>query len=103
MQKIEKLKSAESALKGELSACARTYLLGIEESRISEQLIGLRDANEMLLAKQNTLNQKTTLFKEGIDLMRLELQNMGTNEQSLVLKVRQIDSENQKLLAETSS
>jgi chromosome segregation ATPase len=35
--------------------------------------------------------------------MRLELQNMGTNEQGMVLKVREIDSENQKLLAEASA
>lgn len=35
--------------------------------------------------------------------MRIELQNMGTNEQGMVLKVREIDSENQRLLAEASS
>ena len=43
-------------MKGELSALrSELTSLGIEESRISEQLNGLRDANEMLLAKAKSL------------------------------------------------
>ena len=36
----------------------------------------------MLLAKSNSLETENDSLQEGIDLMRLELQNMGTNEQS---------------------
>jgi len=49
------------------------------------------------------LESENKSLQDGIDLMRLELQNMGTNEQGMVLKVREIDSENQKLLAEASA
>ena len=75
----------------------------MKNPRITEQLLGLRDANEMLLAKSNSLESENKSLQDGIDLMRLELQNMGTNEQGMVLKVREIDSENQKLLAEASA
>ena len=57
----------------------------------------------MLLAKSNSMESENKSLQDGIDLMRLELQNMGTNEQGMVLKVREIDSENQKLLAEASA
>ena len=53
----QKFKSTASALKGELSALrSELTSLGIEESIITEQLLGLRDANEMLLAKSNSLD-----------------------------------------------
>ena len=73
----------------------------MEEARISEQLVG----SEMLmkcfwlkpiiLAENNSLN-------EAVDLMRIELQNMTTNEQSLIAKVRKIDEENKGLVEQSN-
>jgi chromosome segregation ATPase len=42
-------------------------------------------------------------MKQAIDLMRVDLQDMNTNEQALVSKVRDIDSQNKRLLKESSS
>ena len=50
--------------------------------------------NEILIRTQSS---------EAIDLMRGELQNMNTNEQGLVTKVRDIDLQNQALLEESSA
>ena len=82
---------------------AEVNSLGLEESRINEQLLGLRDANELLLAKANDLDSENNSLKESIDLMRIDLQTMNTNEQSLVAKVRQIDSENVRLVDESQN
>ena len=67
-------KLSESAMKGELSL-PRSELtsLGLEESRISEQLLGLRDANEMLLSKTKNLESENNGMEEAIDLMKVEL------------------------------
>ena len=42
-------------------------------------------------------------MKNAIDLMRIEIQDMNTNEQALVGKVKDIDSQNKKLLNESST
>ncbi|MDC3335145.1 hypothetical protein OAV71_01425 [Opitutales bacterium] len=42
-------------------------------------------------------------MKQAIDLMRVELQDINTNEQALVGKLRDIDSQNKQLLEESSS
>ena len=42
-------------------------------------------------------------MKQAIDLMRVDLQDMNTNEQALVEKVRDIDAQNQRLLEESTS
>lgn len=63
-----------SIMKGELSALhSEVNSLSMEESRISEQLLALRDANEMLLAKANNFELENNSLKEAIDLMRIEL------------------------------
>ena len=63
-----------SIMKGELSALhSEVNSLSMEESRISEQLLALRDANEMLLAKANNFESENNSLKEAIDLMRIEL------------------------------
>ena len=59
-------------MKEELSVLrAEVNSLGLEESRINEQLLGLRDANELLLAKANDLDSENNSLKESIDLMVL--------------------------------
>jgi chromosome segregation ATPase len=91
-------------MKGELSTLrSELTSLGIEESRISEQLTGLRDANEMLFSKAKTLEGENESMKDAIDLMRVDIQDMNTNENALVSKVRDIDSQNKQLLKESSS
>ena len=78
-------------MKGELSALrSEVNSLSMEEARISEQLVGLRDANEMLLAKANNFEAENNSLNEAVDLMRIELQNMTTNEQSLIAKLEKL-------------
>ena len=57
----------------------------------------------MLFAIANTLELENENMKQAIDLMRVDLQDMNTNEQALVGKVRDIDSQNRRLLKESSS
>ena len=98
------LKNNASAMKNELSLLrSEVNTLSMEEARISEQLLGLRDANEMLLAKANNFESENDSLKEAVDLMRSELQAMTTNEQSLIAKVRQIDEENKRLTEESNA
>ena len=60
----QELKYSESAMKGELSSLkSELTSLGIEESRISEQLIGLRGANEKLLEKTENLERENDGMK----------------------------------------
>ena len=88
-------------MQGELSTLrSEITSLGIDESRISEQMADLRDANEMLFSKSKSLESENSGMKQAIDLMRVELQDMSSNEQSLVSKVRDIDSQNRLLLDE---
>ena len=56
----------------------------------------------MLLSKTKNLESENNGMEEAIDLMKVELQNMNTNEQGLVSKLRYIDSQNQALLEESS-
>ena len=103
-QENEILNENASIMKGELSVLrSEVNSLSMEESRISEQLLGLRDANEMLLAKANNFESENNSLKEAIDLMRIELQSMTTNEQSLIAKVRQIDEENKGLVEQSNA
>jgi chromosome segregation ATPase len=57
----------------------------------------------MLLSKTKNLESENNGMEEAIDLMKVELQNMNTNEQGLVSKVRNIDMQNQALLEESSA
>ena len=57
----------------------------------------------MLLSKTKNLESENNGMEEAIDLMKVELQNMNTNEQGKVSKVRDIDSQNQALLEESSA
>ena len=103
-QENDILKENASIMKGELSALrSEVNSLSMEEARISEQLMGLRDANEMLLAKANNFEAENNSLNEAVDLMRIELQNMTTNEQSLIAKVRKIDEENKGLVEQSNS
>ena len=97
------LKNNASAMKNELSLLrSEVNTLSMEEAH-SEQLLGLRDANEMLLAKANNFESENDSLKEAVDLARSELQAMTTNEQSLIAKVRQIDEENKRLTEESNA
>ena len=98
------LKNNASAMKNELSLLrSEVNTLNLEEARISEQLLGLRDANEMLLAKASNFESENDSLKDAVDVMRSELQAMTTNEQSLIAKVRQIDEENKRLTEESNA
>ena len=91
-------------MKGELSVLrSELTSIGIEESRISDELIGLRDANDLLLSKTKTLEAENVALQDAIDLMRSELIDMNTNEKGLITKVREIDAQNKSLLEEASS
>jgi chromosome segregation ATPase len=57
----------------------------------------------MLFSKAKTLEAENESMKQAIDLMRVDLQDMNTNEQALVEKVRDIDAQNQRLLEESTS
>ena len=95
---------SENAMKGELSVLrSELTSIGIEESRISDELIGLRDANDLLLSKTKTLEAENVALQDAIDLMRSELIDMNTNEKGLITKVREIDAQNKSLLEEASS
>ena len=59
---MQTTQSLLSLLKGTFSPSIRVKFLGIEEL-ITEQLLGLRDANEMLPAKSNHWNLKINLYR----------------------------------------
>ena len=59
---------------------------------------GLKDANEMLLSKVKMLESENDGMKQAIDLMRIEVQDMNTNEQLLVNRLKEIDFQNNQLL-----
>ena len=95
---------SESAMKGELSALrSELTSLGIEENRISDELLGLRNANDMLLAKTKNLEAENSELQNAIDLMRAEILDMNTNEKGLISRVREIDAQNKALLNEAST
>ena len=96
---------SENAMKGELSVLrSELTSIGIEESRISDELIGLkRDANDLLLSKTKTLEAENVALQDAIDLMRSELIDMNTNEKGLITKMQEIDAQNKSLLEEASS
>ena len=96
------LKENSSLMKEELSMLrAEVNSLGLEESRISEQLIGLRDANELLLAKANDLEAENLSLKEAIDA---DWPSNNEHKRTVIIaKVRQIDDENLRLVEESQS
>ena len=95
------LRFSDSAMKELSSLKSEMSSLAIEEANISDKMSGLKDANEMLLSKVKMLESENDGMKQAIDLMRIEVQDMNTNEQLLVNRLKEIDFQNNQLLKES--
>ena len=77
--------------------------LAMQESRISNEMVGLRDSNEMLLAKTSALESENSDMLRAVDLMREEIENIESNERNLITKLKDLDQENQDLMSQSGS
>ena len=77
--------------------------LAMQESRISTEMSGLRDSNEMLLAKTSALESENADMLRAVNLMREEIENIEANEKNLVTKLKDLDQENQDLMSQSGS
>ena len=75
----------------------------MQESRISNEMVGLRDSNEMLLAKTSALEAENADMLRAVDLMREEIENIESNERNLITKLKDLDQENQQLMTQSGS
>ena len=75
----------------------------MQESRISNEMVGLRDSNEMLLAKTSALESENSDMLRAVDLMREEIENIESNERNLITKLKDLDQENQDLMSQSGS
>ena len=66
-------------------------------------MIGLRDSNEMLLAKTSALESENSDMLRAVDLMREEIENIESNERNLITKLKDLDQENQDLMSQSGS
>ena len=66
-------------------------------------MTGLRDSNEMLLAKTSALESENADMLRAVNLMREEIENIEANEKNLITKLKDLDQENQDLMSQSGS
>ena len=71
-----------------VTICSQLGSLGLKEARVSSELDGLRRSNDELLAKNRMLEAEKQAMLESVDLMRIEIEGIRSNERNLVSKLR---------------